>query len=151
MKRIIRLTESDLTRIVKRVINEQLIGPSGGYTDPYNKAAEIHWNNKTLKNRIRVDSEMKNVTSGDELRLPKFTTFRKVGDQLVAKNQPIELVGDFFGTSSGSESGKTIRIGCTPSGGYYNVTVDGMKHTWYGEDWSKWWNLAVKDACAKFK
>jgi len=59
MKRIIRLTESDLARIVRRVINEQTIDVGG---------LEIH---DTLETKMNLDEAIQACMSiGDGWRLP---------------------------------------------------------------------------------
>lgn len=63
MKRIIRLTERDLTRIVKRVINEQDNNPLAFATDPnYMDYAGFNKSSKPLPKEI--DLEVKNRTKG---------------------------------------------------------------------------------------
>lgn len=49
MKKVIRLTESDLARIVKRVIKEQSIINLGGETDPKKTDAKTNQNWKKLE------------------------------------------------------------------------------------------------------
>jgi len=71
MKRIVRLTESDLTRIVKRVINEQMFGfstPETGYDVGLVKMDPIEGSCKTYK-------------SSGELTLELFGKLRAIAGQ----------------------------------------------------------------------
>jgi hypothetical protein len=85
MKKIVRLTESDLTRIIKRVISEQTQGESGfiqTIVDKYNISDELR---NEIINTIK-NSECKNITfeklkMGDGLAL---------GDKLILTPRTLE-------------------------------------------------------------
>jgi hypothetical protein len=55
MKKIVKLTESDLQRIVNRVIRESMISELGGMDDGHPFSGEMNFNDLPLKDRERVN------------------------------------------------------------------------------------------------
>ena len=77
MKRIVRLTEFDLTRIVKRVINEQMFfGNGGGLLS----MPETGYDSGTINNNP-VESSCKTYKSSGELTLELFGKLRGIAGQ----------------------------------------------------------------------
>ena len=77
MKRIVRLTESDLTRIVKRVINEQMFfGNAGGLLS----MPETGYDSGTINNNP-VEGSCKTYKSSGELTLELFGKLRGIAGQ----------------------------------------------------------------------
>jgi len=158
MKRIIRLTESDLTRLVRRVISEQGVGGTGAWNQGtyYSKQwqgykngrwaseMDLHPDNQTIKLLTPLDCEVFGASTGNELRMLKGTTFKKVSpSELVAKGVQIQFVGDFLGGSKGYENNKTIRISCST----LKVKVDGKSEIWFGENWRDDHRAGFKELC----
>jgi hypothetical protein len=103
MKRIIRLTESDLTKIVKRVINEQDNNPLAFATDPNNMDyAGFNKSSKPLPDEI--DLEVKNKTNGTteiyKVRVEIDKTMGTNGEHYVLWNFKDQVknisIGDIF-------------------------------------------------------
>jgi hypothetical protein len=155
MKRIIRLTESDLTRLVRRVISEQGTGAwnqgaynpksyTGEKVNDWDLYMDVNRDNGTLKMIKPIDCEVFGALTGNELRILKGTTFKKVSpDELVAKGVQIQFVGDFIGNSKGYENNKTIRISCST----LKVKVDGKSEIWFGENWRDDHRAGFKELC----
>ena len=77
MKRIIRLTESDLSRIVRRVINEQLLMSSGGgLLSMPDTGQDVVGLNKTI-----MQDPCKTYKSSGELTLELFGKLRGIAGQ----------------------------------------------------------------------
>jgi hypothetical protein len=77
MKKIVRLTESDLTRIVKRVINEQMFfGNGGGLLS----MPETGYDAGTINNNP-VEGSCKTYKSSGELTLELFGKLRGIAGQ----------------------------------------------------------------------
>jgi hypothetical protein len=55
MKKIVKLKESDLQRIVNRVIRESMISELGGMDDGHPFSGEMNFNDLPLKDRERVN------------------------------------------------------------------------------------------------
>jgi hypothetical protein len=152
MKRIIRLTESDLTRIVKRVINEQLIGPSGADNfewghQSWESFMDVNRDNGTLKLVRDHDCEVRGDWTGNELKILSGTVFKKGNDELVAKGVTVKWVGDFIGGSKGHTPNATVRISC----GTQFITVDGFPKTYFGENWNSLSHEGVRELCKNIK
>lgn len=151
MKRIIRLTESDLTRIVRRVISEQgpggtgIAGSRGVYSSEPNwvEFMDVNRDNGTLKIKRNHDCEVFDAWTGNELRILPGTIFKKGSDELVAKGAKIQFIGDFIGGSKGYENNKTIRFSCLTA----KVTVDGKSETWFGENWNVLSKEGFRELC----
>ena len=86
MKRIIRLTERDLTRLVKRVINEQmLLGNAGGLLSMPETGQDIYGLNKDYQ-----PSRCKTYKSSGELTLELFGKLRVVAGQTSQSDKTIQ-------------------------------------------------------------
>jgi len=74
MKKIIRLTESDLARIVRRVINEESTSdPSGVEKPPYFKNLYGGIKNITEKNKSEVEKMMSRILNTPvKVRIPEY-------------------------------------------------------------------------------
>lgn len=55
MKKIVRLTESDLQRIVKRVIRESMLNELGGMDDGHPFSGEMNFNDLSPEDRRKVN------------------------------------------------------------------------------------------------
>ena len=151
MKKIIRLTESDLTRIVRRVISEQGIGGTGIAGSGGVYSTEKRWHvfmdvdrdNGTLKFKRDHDCEVYGAWTGNELRILSGTVFKKGNDELVAKGVTVKWVGDFIGGSKGHTPNATVRISCSTQ----RIKVDGFKETWFGENWNSLSKEGIRELC----
>ena len=86
MARIIRLTERDLTRLVKRVINEQmLIGNAGGLLSMPETGQDIYGLNKDYQH-----SRCKTYKSSGELTLELFGKLRSIAGQTIQSDKTIQ-------------------------------------------------------------
>ena len=86
MKRIVRLTESDLTRIVKRVINEQMFfGNGGGLLS----MPETGYDSGTINNNP-VAGSCKTYKSSGELTLELFGKLRGIAGQTSQLDKTIQ-------------------------------------------------------------
>jgi len=86
MKRIVRLTEFDLTRIVKRVINEQMFfGNGGGLLS----MPETGYDSGTINNNP-VESSCKTYKSSGELTLELFGKLRAISGQTSLLDKTIQ-------------------------------------------------------------
>ena len=91
MKKIVRLTESDLTRIIKRVINENMSN-----NDLYKEITEILWNS--------------NASNEEQISVLKYILNQKEGKGWVTKDKTNPLfTGDLSGL--GKLVKRTYRIG----------------------------------------
>jgi hypothetical protein len=86
MKRIIRLTESDLSRIVRRVINEQLLMSSGGgLLSMPDTGQDVVGLNKTI-----MQDPCKTYKSSGELTLELFGKLRAISGQTSLLDKTIQ-------------------------------------------------------------
>ena len=86
MARIIRLTERDLTRLVKRVINEQmLIGNAGGLLSMPETGQDVYGLNKDYQ-----QSRCKTYKSSGELTLDLFSKLRGIAGQTSQLDKTIQ-------------------------------------------------------------
>ena len=153
--RFMQLLESKLGN-VKPLLNEYANYYSStptfqsGPVDTYNGKATLNLANQTFTLNQAIDCERANVTAtGWELRILKGTTFKKVGNNLVSKNQNASFVDDYFGTGGKVRPVGDITISCTPSQGTHNVYISTEpKNVYYGENWNTGIRNVVKDLCS---
>jgi hypothetical protein len=111
MKRIVRLTESDLARIVRRVINEQNEVANSILSQMEtlcnNGKAESEAMKQTvykIKDKATYDAILKQVQSSPEFKSRQGNNYSKICDWLMAEGM------DSYSTSQGS-SGNPVSIG----------------------------------------
>lgn len=152
--RFFQLLESKLGN-VKPLLNEYANYSStptfqSGPVDKYYGKATLNLANQTFTLNQAIDCEKANVkATGWELRILKGTTFRKVGNNLVSKNQNASFVGDYFGEGGKVKPVGDITISCTPTQGTHNVYISKEPGSiYYGENWNVGIKNVVKDLCS---
>jgi hypothetical protein len=99
MKKIVRLTESDLQRIVKRVIRESMINELGGMDDGHPFSGSMNFNDLTPEERERVN---KYYRVGDEVVDNSYSEIdSELGDDFeddsYSELEPDEIEPDWLG------------------------------------------------------